>query len=441
MRERAVIRCGRRTRALLLVVCICVLAAAVLPECAAAGPGALFTPASSAPQRARLVRHITLRVTTGSVDLFRIDEALLRQCSTRVFGPNERRLVFHDGRVECGGRHIRLGMLAGDGEATIVIHQGRVAGAIHRGDAVFRVEPVPGGLHALIKVDATRFPAEDAEPHEHRGGYGSGPRPRRKASPVPRPKGGAATAPAQAVDIDVLVAYTRGAADEADDIMGRIHQAMLDANASYRNSDINIRLNLVDSFELPYREGAKPFQQIVDDFASSATVNARRDRSGADVAVLIVNAPGFCRAADAKSVPQQGDLNCCGLGAALMATAATAFSVVHYECALAPNYSFAHEIGHLQGATHDVDGVLPAFRPHGHGFQHTAGPARWRTIMAYDCKPNCPRLPYWSNPRIKRGGVPMGTADGNDNARVLNETAATIAAFRDRPRARKAITP
>jgi hypothetical protein len=170
-------------------------------------------------------------------------------------------------------------------------------------------------------------------------------------------------------------------------------------------------------------------------------VNTRRDRSGADVSVLVVNAPGFCRPADMTSPPQPGDIHCCGLGDALMATDATAFSVVHYECALAPNYSFAHEIGHLQGATHDVDGVLPAFQPYGHGFQHTSGRARWRTIMAYDCKPSCPRLPFWSNPRIKHGGVAMGTPEANDNASVLNATAATIAGFRDRPRARKPITP
>ena len=141
------------------------------------------------------------------------------------------------------------------------------------------------------------------------------------------------------------------------------------------------------------------------------------------------------------SPPQVGDIHCCGLGDALMATAATAFAVVHYECALAPNYSFAHEIGHLQGATHDVDGVLPAFQPYGHGFQHTSGSARWRTIMAYDCKHSCPRLPFWSNPGIKHSGVPMGTPEANDNAHVLNETAATVAGFRDRPRARKPITP
>jgi hypothetical protein len=220
---------------------------------------------------------------------------------------------------------------------------------------------------------------------------------------------------------------------------GFIDKAILDANASYRNSDINIRLNLVDSFQLSYREGTKTFKQIVDDFAGNKVVNTRRDQSGADVSVLIVDAPGVCRPGDKR---QPGKIQCCGLGAALMATADTAFSVVHYDCALT-QYSFAHEIGHLQGATHDRDGTVPAFRGYGHGFQYTSGEARWRTIMAYACEAPCPRLLYWSNPRINYGddGEPMGTPDVNDNARVLNETAATVAGFRNRPPARKPITP
>jgi hypothetical protein len=50
--------------------------------------------------------------------------------------------------------------------------------------------------------------------------------------------------------------------------------------------------------------------------------------------------------------------------------------------------------------------------------------------MAYDCTGGCPRLQYWSNPGVTYGGSPMGTASSNDNHRVLNGTAATVAGFR-----------
>jgi hypothetical protein len=82
----------------------------------------------------------------------------------------------------------------------------------------------------------------------------------------------------------------------------------------------------------------------------------------------------------------------------------------------------------LQGARHNPenDGTTTPFA-YGHGYRSGSS---WRTIMAYDCSPTCPRLQYWSNPNVKYGGVPMGTAVTHDNARVLNETASTVGAFR-----------
>src|SRR5207253_1221213 len=56
----------------------------------------------------------------------------------------------------------------------------------------------------------------------------------------------------------------------------------------------------------------------------------------------------------------------------------------------------------------------------------------WRTIMSYNCPAGCTRLQYWSNPNIQFGGIAMGTTATNDNARVLNGTNGTVAAFRSR---------
>ncbi|HTG32273.1 MAG TPA: hypothetical protein VLB76_05030 [Thermoanaerobaculia bacterium] len=50
--------------------------------------------------------------------------------------------------------------------------------------------------------------------------------------------------------------------------------------------------------------------------------------------------------------------------------------------------------------------------------------------MAYDCSGGCPRLNYWSNPNKLYNTHPMGTTTRNHNARVLNDTRATVAAFR-----------
>ncbi len=72
-----------------------------------------------------------------------------------------------------------------------------------------------------------------------------------------------------------------------------------------------------------------------------------------------------------------------------------------------------------------------------HGYVYK--PDRWRTIMAYnrECTDNgysCTRLKYWSNPDVTYGGVPMGVPEGSyhaaDNRKTLNNTAWTVANFR-----------
>jgi hypothetical protein len=221
------------------------------------------------------------------------------------------------------------------------------------------------------------------------------------------------------VSIDVLVAYTTGAKNAVADISATIQLALAEANQSYVNSGINIKLSLVDSFEVTYSETGKTFDQILADFVANSTVQNRRDTSGADLAAMIINQSDFC-----------------GLADAIMANAATAFAIVHYDCATG-YYSLAHELGHLMGARHDEqhDASTTPFA-YGHGYEHPSPMGqRFRTIMAYKCNSpdNCePRVQYWSNPNVTYAGVAMGTAATNNNVRVLNGTATTVAAFRNR---------
>ena len=164
------------------------------------------------------------------------------------------------------------------------------------------------------------------------------------------------------------------------------------------------------------RDRGKTFDTILSDFAGMSDVRAHRDHSGADLVALIIAQPDYC-----------------GLADAIMAKASTAFAVVYYDCATG-YFSFAHELGHLMGARHNeqTDPTKVPFT-YGHGYLHISPPPSWRTIMAYDCPSHCQRLPYWSNPMIKYGAVAMGTVATNDDARVLNSTAATVASFRSHP--------
>jgi hypothetical protein len=218
------------------------------------------------------------------------------------------------------------------------------------------------------------------------------------------------------VVIKLLVAYTTAAASHYSNIeTDLIALAIEDANQSFRSSGIGqVRLELAHAYKTGYVENGTHFDHVFrfadkgDGFMDE--VHALRDQYKADVGVLIVNDP-------------QG----CGLAAQVVAPADRAFAAVHHECA-ATSYSLAHEIGHLIGARHDLalDDDMKPF-PYGHGF--VLG-TQWRTMMGYkESCDGCPRIPIWSNPKLRVKGVPAGDAK-SDNARVIAEQAARVAAFR-----------
>jgi hypothetical protein len=149
-------------------------------------------------------------------------------------------------------------------------------------------------------------------------------------------------------------------------------------------------------------------------------IHTWRDTHGADLVCLWVEDGG----------------SYCGL-AWVMATVSnafesSAFSVVSRNCATG-NLSFAHELGHNMGATHDrANTSVEGAYEYSYGYQD---PGRdWRTIMAYNCPGYCTRLQYWSNPDVMYNSVPMGVPEGQpdaaDNRKTLNNTAFTIANFR-----------
>jgi hypothetical protein len=118
----------------------------------------------------------------------------------------------------------------------------------------------------------------------------------------------------------------------------------------------------------------------------------------------------------------------CGIGS-LMTTISTsfaglAFNVVDRSCALG-NLSYAHEVGHNQGLQHDPAnaGSAPA-TPYAYGYQDPSG--FFRTVMAYG---SATRIPYVSSPANLYNGLVTGMA-AQDNARALNATIGTVAAFK-----------
>ena len=203
--------------------------------------------------------------------------------------------------------------------------------------------------------------------------------------------------------IDVVVAYTKKAARNYADVEHElVDLAIEETNRSFRVSNLgHIRLRLVHAYQTDYAEEGSHFDHVWR-FADRGDgymdeVHGLRDFHRADIAVLFVD--------DSKG---------CGLATRVRADADEAFAVVHHACAAA-NYTLAHEIGHLIGASHELSYV---------------NGTKWRDIMSVkESCGGCPRIPVWSNPTVLIKGDPAGTAELN-NARVIAEQAVRVAAFR-----------
>jgi hypothetical protein len=372
----------------------------------------LFTPIPNqfdqTPLQSQRLKLINNLPTTKSVHFVRFNEDSLQTGEVTVSLPGKQSF----GLMKIGGEEhdsknfTWAGSLREEprGGTTLISRNGEITGSITSPTGLYRILPLGGGVQALVEVDSAKFPKDEPESF------------RAKASHEKFETRDGPQADAAQVQIDVLVAYTPLAKAGVADIDSTIALAVAEANQSYVNSSINIHLNLVDSFQVAYTETGRTFETILSDFVGMSDVNSRRDQSGADLAALIIDQRDYC-----------------GLADAILATASTAFAVVYYDCATG-YYSFAHELGHLMGARHNeqVDANTMPFS-YGHGYLHLTPPPAWRTIMAYDCPGGCQRLQYWSSPRINYGTQSMGTTATNDNARVLNDTARTVAAFRARP--------
>ena len=178
--------------------------------------------------------------------------------------------------------------------------------------------------------------------------------------------------------------------------------AIDETNKSFVLSNIgHIRLRLVHAYQTDYVEEGEHFDHVWR-FADKGDgymdeVHGLRDMYRADVALLVVDDPKGC-----------------GLATRVHADADDAFAVVHHECATT-NYTLAHEVGHLIGARHELSYV---------------NGIKWRDMMGLkESCGGCPRVPVWSSPTVLVNGEPAGTAEF-DNARVIAEQAARVAAFR-----------
>ena len=283
-----------------------------------------------------------------------------------------------------------------------------VLGTIQYKGTIYQVHPLGNGLTAVYRYDVNHL---QDHPDDYEDFLKKQSERRSNTRVLQLPEALKSVEPI----IDVLVVYTDRARNEAGNIEAHIRHTFRETKRIYTNSRIVPSLRLVHSYlahgyqehrniETDLKRLRKRGDGYIDD------VHQKREEYKADLVVLLV-----------------GRGSACGIGY-LYADEDWAFSVVRQNCA-AVNYTFAHEIGHNQGAQHDPDTDENKYFSYGHGFcNYSSG---WRTVMSYNAGGGCKaRRPYISNPNAVFRGAPTGDPAVRNNTRVINETAQRVAYFR-----------
>ena len=302
-------------------------------------------------------------------------------------------------------------------EVSAVIEGEDVYGWLEQGDEHYRMRPLGDGLTAVFRYDVDKLQHHGPEYPE----FIRQQLLERWNTPPWEPPPGAQDS---GDVIDVMVVYTPRARTAAGNMSTWIRSAINNSERIYDNTNIRPRLRLVHSYQVNYVEGPRMLDDLnrltftdghMDD------VHTRRDQYGADLVVLIVERDhsGTCGIAWINSNPSRG------------------FGVVDEDCEDG-HWTFAHEIGHNQGAEHDPDNVVdgngnrrPPTFSYGQGRCNVT--ENWSTVMSYrsnDLGTCRERIEYFSSPLRSYRGTPTGDAARRDNRRVLNETAHRIANFR-----------
>ena len=315
----------------------------------------------------------------------------------------------------------------GLGTFTLVVNGRVVIGTVRTPDAVYTIRTAGDGTYVIRQIDESSLPPLG----EPLGGPLSTPEARSESDDVPPDDGSL---------IDVMVVYTPLAKQREGGraaIEALIDLFVAETNQANANSGVTHRIRLVLRDEVDYIEDGNSFIDLnrltEDSDGYMDGVHELRDLYAADLVHIVVS----------RSV------NVCGVAESIGGDESVGFALTVSECG---GLTFAHELGHNMGLSHDRYVIRPGATGSNFGYvnqrmfdEGAPESARWRTIMAYydQCEEvggfYCPQVAYFSNPEVTYGGDPMGVPVDNpstgvdgpaDAVQTLNERREITANFR-----------
>lgn len=218
--------------------------------------------------------------------------------------------------------------------------------------------------------------------------------------------------------------------------------AIGDLQLSYRNSGVTRQIQVAPVTGVAFAESGV-LKTDWNALKQDQNIRSLRNQANADLVLLVTGHPN-----SGSWGPQFGPKHYSGQEN----FAPEAYAIVPRRALINAGYTFAHELGHMMGANHDPMNITyanpgPFCYSHDHvdplpGASPTPGiqcPA-WMTLMSQrNYCINCTIQPYWSSGDRSENskkelnfnfcGRPLGNPATADNAKTLNQTYDTVAAF------------
>ena len=285
--------------------------------------------------------------------------------------------------------------------------------------------------------------------HEHREHYRFEPEVNaRSAATAQAPSPKAAPGPAASTPvIDVLFVYNDQAAVQSGGIAARAALTVLKVNQTFARSAIATRIRSAGLHRTEYESNGRATDSTHSGRLRGSEdgymdeVHAARTLAGADVVSLLLGTvgPQSCGGGIAY-VLRYHNVHFEQARQSLIHDAFTVTGVGRAHCVDHDAHAHAHELAHLHAALHNPEEFNPdqieaiARRYYPYGFGYCNATTGWRTVVAYNTDNRCSRRTYhFSNPDISFEGVPTGTAERHDVARLIDENAVHVAAFLEPP--------